>query len=193
MITTTARNHLAIAILAGGQSRRMGRDKAELELGGQTLLERMVDQALLASKTVAVVGRSGARDDVVWMEDDQPGLGPLGGLKTALAHLDQPVLLVACDMPRVDAEALGWLLEKVDHTPQKHGLATMRDGQIEPLFSVYKPAILPLVDACIDSGRLSARRLIEDGEFRMVEAPEQVAAKLVNVNTPGEFEGIAAP
>jgi molybdopterin-guanine dinucleotide biosynthesis protein A len=178
----------AITIMAGGRSRRMGRDKAELELDGQTLLDRMIDQALQVSETVAVVGRRGERDDVVWMEDDEPGLGPLGGLKTALVHLQQPVLLVACDMPRVDADALCWLLDSVQQQAGAHGLVTTRDGQAEPLFSVYRPAVLPLVEEHIAAGRLSVRRLIEGGAFELVEAPGEVVGKLVNVNTPGEFE-----
>ncbi len=183
-------SHPAIAITAGGKSRRMGRDKAALELGEKTLLDRMIDEALEASDTVAVVGRIGEREDVAWLEDDQPGLGPLGGLKTALSHLDRPVLLVAVDMPLVDADALGWLLDEFGHSAGEHGLATMRDGQIEPLFSVYTPAVLELVEERIAAGRRSARRLIEGGEFGRVEASGEVAGKLANVNRPEELEAI---
>jgi molybdopterin-guanine dinucleotide biosynthesis protein A len=185
---TSNHNSPAIAIMAGGQSRRMGRDKAELEIDGQTLLDRMIDEAKRACEVVAVVGRRGERDDVVWIEDDEPGLGPLGGLKTALAHLDRSVLLVACDMPRIDAEALRWLLEGFQQNTGEHGLVTTRDGSIEPLFSVYTPVVLQLVEQRIAAGSLSVRRLIERGEFERTEAPGQVADKLVNVNTPVDLE-----
>ena len=67
---TTIHNRPAIAITAGGQSRRMGRDKAELEIHGKTLLDRMIDEAKQACESVAVVGRMGERDDVVWLEDE---------------------------------------------------------------------------------------------------------------------------
>lgn len=179
---------IAVAIMAGGKSRRMGRDKAELELDGQTLLDRMIDQANMVSGTVLVIGRTGLRDDVRWLEDDEPGLGPIGGLKTALDHLGRPVLLVACDMPLLDADAMRWLIEAFAHEAKAHGLAATRDGQLEPLFSVYTPAVLPLVDAQIEKSRRSLRRLIEAGEFRRVEAPSEVAGKLANVNTPQDFE-----
>jgi molybdopterin-guanine dinucleotide biosynthesis protein A len=178
----------AVAIMAGGQSRRMGRDKAELELGGQTLLERAIDAAHTVSDTVLVIGRTGSRDDVRWLEDDEPGLGPIGGLKTALGHLGRPAVLVACDMPLLDAEAMRWLIDEFERDAGEHGLAATRDGQLEPLFSVYTPAVLPLVDAQIEKGRRSLRRLIEAGEFGRVEAPADVASKLVNVNTPEEFD-----
>ncbi|MFW6057909.1 MAG: molybdenum cofactor guanylyltransferase [Persicimonas sp.] len=194
-MTNNRNNRPALAITAGGKSRRMGRDKAELELGGASLLDRMIDEALIAADkqladTVVVVGRTGTREDVTWLEDDESGLGPLGGLKTVLGHLGRPVLLVACDMPLVDAEALGWLLDEFRISTGEHGLATMRDGQLEPLFSVYRPAVLDLVEERISAGRLSARRLIEDGEFRRVEAPGEVAGKLANVNRPEELEAI---
>ncbi len=189
---TNAPQQPAIAIMAGGQSRRMGRDKAELELGGQTLLDRVVDRALGVRDTVVVVGRTGQRDDVAWLEDEQPGLGPLGGLETVLAALDRPVLLVACDMPLVDEDALCWLLDAFARADAPaHGLATMREGKLEPLFSVYTPAVLPLVDERIAAGRRSLRGLIEAGNFGRVEAPPEVAQKLRNVNTPGEFEDLS--
>ena len=49
-----------------------------------------------------MIGRTKGRADIRWLSDDVPGLGPMGGLRTALAHLKQPVLLVGCDMPHSD-------------------------------------------------------------------------------------------
>lgn len=180
----------AVAIMAGGKSQRMGRDKAELEIDGQTLLDRLIDQANMVSDTVLVIGRTDSRDDVIWLEDDEPGLGPLGGLRTALSHLDRPVLLVACDMPLVDADALQWLLDAFAGADAAHGLATTRDSQLEPLFSIYNPAVMSLVDERLSEGRRSVRGLIQNGDFERVETPEEIAPKLANVNTPGEFDAI---
>lgn len=184
---------ITIAILAGGQSRRMGQDKASLQLGGQSWLARLVDAALAVSPSVAVVGRAGARAGIHWLCDDTPGLGPMGGLRTALANLGQPVLLVGCDMPRVDAEALGWLMRVARTSGAAYGLATQRGGQIEPLFSVYDPAVLPRVDARIAAGDLSLRRLIAAGGFDRVEPPPSVGERLLNINTPGELREFLGP
>lgn len=178
---------IAIAILAGGQSRRMGQDKALLKVGDTTLLERIIDVAQRLTPTVAVIGRTGERDDTRWIQDDAPGFGPLGGLKTALTHLDQPVILLACDMPRVDAAALQWLLEHARESAAEHGVATLRDGAFEPLFSFYRPALLPRIDAQLATRRLSLRRLIESGDFTRLDAPAPVGAKLLNINTPSEL------
>lgn len=188
-MTTADTKRPAVAIMAGGQSRRMGRDKAQLELDGQTLLDRLIDAANTTPDTVLVVGRTGERDDVEWVEDEEPGQGPLGGLKTALCHLDRPVALVACDMPLLDADALAWLLEAFEHAGP-HGLAATRDGRLEPLFSIYTPAALDLVEERLAAGQRSLRRLITAGDFARIEAPSEVAEKLANINTPEEFEAL---
>jgi molybdopterin-guanine dinucleotide biosynthesis protein A len=180
-----------IAILAGGQSHRMGTDKAALEIGGRTLLERAAHTALAASRPTVVIGRE--RPDgwplptVTFLPDAAPGRGPLGGLHTALCHANAPVLALACDLPLLTADALNWLLMQASAQSRPHGLAVLHDGQWEPLFSVYNPACLPLIESRLAEGRLSLHGLIEAGDFGRVEAPDWVAAQLANINTPEEW------
>lgn len=172
----------------------MGRDKAQLLLDGDTLLERAIEAATSAADTVAVVGRAAPdrpiEADVTWLPDDEPGLGPIGGLKTALTHLNAPVALLACDMPLVDGEALDWLLETSNATTAPHGMATVRDERAEPLFSVYRPQVSTLVDKLIAQKRRSLTGLIARGDFAHIEAPPRIADKLINVNTPEDFEAL---
>ena len=180
------------ALFAGGRSRRMGSDKAGLTVGGETLLERTARIAEEAGLSVLVVGRARpddwSRDTAEFVPDDVPGLGPLGALTTALRRAEQSLLVLACDLPLLDAEALRWLLTQ---TPGPHGLAVVRGGTAEPLFSLYAPACLPLASARLGEGRRSLRGLIEAGSFARVDAPNWIAARLVNVNTPEEWAEIA--
>lgn len=190
-----------IAILAGGESRRMGRDKAVLVLeseGGITLLERLARAALAAApaEAVRIVGR--ARPEgwplaaVRFVEDETPGAGPLGGLATALRQADgADTLLVACDMPRIDAGALRWLLDQgAWHQPLGDGLAVQNGAQVEPLFSIYTAACLALVERRLAAGRRSMIGLIETGRFARLAAPPEIAAALANVNTPEEWAAL---
>jgi molybdopterin-guanine dinucleotide biosynthesis protein A len=113
-------------VLAGGGSTRFGRDKALAELGGHSMLARMLalmDTAVSGEQlacTALVIG-SAEKYDTVWtlcVEDRWPGEGPLGGIVTALLHTRETEpecewnLIVSCDMPFLTADWLRFLVER---------------------------------------------------------------------------------
>lgn len=196
-----------IAILAGGASRRMGVDKAALILQGRTLLDRAIDVALAVSPNVLVVGgeagrrragdedagrpESGPHAEVRFVADDLPGQGPLGGLVTALRHSGTSVLAIACDMPWLTSEALRWLIEldgEIHADAPQLGTVTTWHGQLEPLFSIYRPACLPLMEARLARGERALHRFIQASGFRTLDVPAWVGEQLANVNTPEAWE-----
>lgn len=187
---------MTAAIMAGGESRRMGTDKATLLFGGVPLLERAARTALATGLPVLVAGRDRPAGwplpSVDFAPDAAPGRGPLGGLEAALRRAGQPVLALACDMPLLGPDALVWLRDQAAAQPGAHGLAILNAGQWEPLFSVYTPACLMLVESRLASGRLSLHGLIESGDFARADAPDWVAAQLVNVNTPEDLARLGA-
>ena len=185
---------LTAAIFAGGQSRRMGTDKAVLEVEGMTLLARTAQAALEAELPVLVVGRALPADwplkTVAFAEDSQPGLGPVGGLATALGQRETAaVLALACDLPLLTPDAVRWLGTQLGRG-NEHGLIVVNDGKWEPLFSVYRPTGLPLIASRLAEGRRSLHGLIEAGQFAFIDAPDWVAAQLVNVNTPEQWQAL---
>ena len=101
------------AVLAGGQSRRMGRDKAMLDWDGRSLLMRAVKVLESVFDEVLVVApRDRGYEDlgVQVVPDIRPGLGPLGGLHTALVHgRGKPLFILACDMPHVTDDLVRWV------------------------------------------------------------------------------------
>lgn len=188
----------AAAVFAGGRSSRMGTDKARLLLRGETLLARtartVYDAGLFAP--LLVVGREREEEwpfaETVFLPDETPGLGPLGGLQTALgyvqAHVGEsvPLLALGCDMPHLTPDALRWLHETVQKAgPLSGGLAVVGlSEQIEPLFSVYMASCLPRIEESIARERRSLWKLIQTGNFVHCAAPPEVAAQMVSVNTP---------
>lgn len=190
----------AVAVLAGGQSRRMGVDKASLRRGGVTLLERTARAALAAAPVlpILIVGRPRpeawpADLPAAFVPDDAPGQGPLPALGTALRAAGGPVLALACDMPLLSTAALRWLVrqsEQADADEAAHGLVATNQGQPEPLFAIYRPACLPLLARRMEAGQRSLRGLIAAGRFTLVPAPDEVAACLRNVNTPAELAAL---
>ncbi|MDF2439153.1 MAG: molybdenum cofactor guanylyltransferase [Abditibacteriota bacterium] len=195
---------LSIAILAGGQSRRMGTDKATLRVGQSTLLERTAHMARVVVSNVLIVGRERplgwpqSLSDVCFIADEHPHSGPLGGLQSALKALAPEdgsndrtkVLLLACDLPRVNESALQWLCQAAASSAATHGTIVNNAGQLEPLFSVYNWAVEPLVEQQMQSGRRSMHGLIAGGDFTVVGAPAWLAPLLANLNTPEEWHSL---
>jgi len=189
-----------VGVLAGGRSRRMGRDKATLEVDGETLLERTLRVAAEAGLEAVVAGRTGpvrpphqaGPDDlseVRYIPDEAPGLGPLGGILTLLRALERPILALPTDLAGLSSAALTWLAEEAERHMLADGLA-VRDTErrLQPLFSVYTPLVLPLADRLLTDGQGAPRHVLTAGRFRMVDLPEVYAADLQGVDTPQDWE-----
>lgn len=182
---------ITIAVMAGGESRRMGRDKAQLPSGGGSLLERIARAALSTGCPVIVVGRSRPdgwpEDGIAFHADRYPGKGPLGGIATALEATGTDILALACDMPLLTTDAVTWLLRAWHESDSALGLTAEHNGDLEPLFSVYGQAILPAIRNRLAGGPLSVRKLLIGAGFPAVPVPEHIASALTNVNTPEEW------
>lgn len=210
---------LTVAVMAGGQSRRMGSDKAELSVHGMRMLEHAVAVAVAAGLPTIVVGRARpdwwTLDAVHFHEDDAPGLGPLGGIATALRSAGGPVLAMACDMPLMTSDALRWLAaqatamhgdaglssaatatdESSANAPGTNsrgndGVLVLNGDRAEPLFSVYAPSCLGVIAALLAEGRLAIRELVERGRFARVPLPPRLAPALRNINTAADLAAL---
>jgi len=145
-------------VLAGGHSRRMGTDKALLELDGLTLVERAARRlAAICSQVVLADGGRNMLDGVQSVADG-PGKGPVAGiLGTAAAFPDTALLLLACDLPRVPIGLLG---ELASPTPYDWTVPRWR-GQLEPLCALYRPRALDALRRQVEAGVLALHRLAE--------------------------------
>ncbi len=185
---------LTIAILAGGASRRMGRDKAAIRVGEESLLERTARIARSVSSDVLVVGKEFPKDwpypDVPCIPDSYPGLGPLGGLATAIHSAHSDILLLPCDLPLLSTEALVWLIDVYEAQNGANGLICRNRGRFEPLFSCYSFNLLPLVEHHISEGKYALRDLIEAMEVTFADLPEDYTSALTNVNSPEDWKRV---
>jgi molybdenum cofactor guanylyltransferase len=128
---------VAAAVLAGGASRRMGRDKATLAVGGVELAAAVLDAAARVAGPVALVAPEGhpARRLASLVVTD-PGEGPLAALAAALAALEAGhVLVLAGDHPGLRVELLAHL---VGLAPRGEAVACRRGPRLEPLVAVYR-------------------------------------------------------
>lgn len=196
-IVTLVDGDLAAAILCGGRSRRMGRDKTWVEVAGSSLLERVVERLRSVADPVILAGGDRALDHPGCLSvlDPAPGSGPLGGLAAALrASPHELCAVVAVDMPNLSPELLRWLAEQ--WRGEDAVVPVDSDGS-QPLHAVYSRRILATADVALRAGDLSMRSLLDRAHVRTVVVaalpghpfPADFA---LNLNTPDELVRWAA-
>ncbi len=181
-------------MLAGGRSARMGRDKALLPFRGGVLAASIASAVAQAAGTAVLVGNPalGERTGYPAIPDRFPGEGPLGGILTALAHSRAEWnLIVACDMPALDAPFLRKLLDAAEAAGADVLLPRGPSGRPEPLCAVYRLSALPPLEVAFASGA----RKITAALAGLRAAPYDVTemTPLQNVNTPEDWSPYAAP
>jgi molybdopterin-guanine dinucleotide biosynthesis protein A len=177
-------------VLAGGESRRMGRDKASLRFHGRSQVDWAFDLLSRHCAQVFVSVRPGqaadpARSAHPMIADLHDGIGPIAGIAAAqAAHPDAAWLVLACDLPFLDDATVATL---VSHRGP-HDVTAYRsshDGLPEPLCAIYEPQSRPAILAAIEGGTNCPRKFIIRSGVPLLE--QHFPAALDNVNTPEEF------
>ena len=179
-------------VLAGGESRRLGSDKARWD--GAALPARAVEALAAVCAEVAVADRGRGLVPGCPSLVDGPGRGPAAGiLGGAAAYPGRPLLVLACDLPRVPAG----LLAELANSPEPDWALPRWAGGREPLCALYGPAALAVLAARVAAGRFSlhdlddleggglAVRHLEGEELRRFGDPAEV---FLNLNTPEDLE-----
>ena len=181
-------------LLTGGASRRMGADKALLEVDGQRLVDRAAAALRAVADPVLEVGPGFSALPAV--REDPPGTGPLAAVATGAAALraaghDGPVIVLAVDMPFVTVELLRLLASRAGPAT-----AVPRDGgHPQVLCARYGPDALAAVDRLLATGGVSLRKLLEAmdarGEVGWIQPeewrPVAGAEALADVDTPDDL------
>lgn len=180
------------AVLCGGSSRRMGRDKALVELDGRPLV-LVAARALLdaGAERVAAVGGDGAALAALGLEpvaDDHPGEGPLGGLLSALRWALAPaVVVLSCDLVALGAPEVRAVLAGLAGAPGADLAAPRRGGQPQLLTAAYRPRCLGPLAARFAAGERAVRRAVA-GSGLVVEVVEGVDPdRLADADTPAQL------
>jgi molybdenum cofactor guanylyltransferase len=184
---------LSTLLLAGGESRRMGRDKATIELGGRPLWERQLEllRALRPEKIFVSV-RSTPKwlpDTVELIIDDEPSRGPLSGLTRGLAEMQTTHLLVlAVDMPFLTAGELGSLWGRAS---EGRGVVPTIGEQAEPLAAIYPAEAAPDFQAALSGSVFSLQPLVRElaatGKITLWRVTKEAAHFYRSVNEPDDL------
>jgi len=184
-------------LLAGGKSRRMGKDKRALELNGETLFNRALAVLIeLFPEVIVVLGEEDFpvnNDNVRVVNDLIPNRAAAGGLYTGLFYATQQrVFVVACDMPYLNLEVIRYMTSISSHfditlAELAHGLQTMH--------AIYSKRCLSYLEQMVKSENLRVQNLLDESslEIRKVLESEILSydshlLSFMNINSPADFE-----
>ena len=182
------------AVLAGGRSRRFGRDKARFVWRDKPLMQHVLDSFVEADERFIVANRPYAEFGVPVYPDVRPGGDSLSGIHAALYHAKNRVVAVAaCDLPNLTPAYWRFLLEALGDAPAV--VAMGPEDWPEPLAAVYTKDLLPLAERLLDAGDYFIRRLLDEGGARYLPF-EEVRARFgesvfANVNRPEDLESLS--
>lgn len=189
---------LTLCIQAGGQSSRMGSDKALLDFDGKTLVEHLLARLESVAQETIITTNHPERYHFLKLPlvpDVLPGRGALGGIYTALKVAAQPlVAVVACDMPFASPAILRACRDILVADTNLDAVIPSTAHGLEPLHAVYRRATcLPAVQAAIERDQWKVISWHGDVNVRVllpadIAQFDPVGSTFVNVNTPEELK-----
>ena len=180
-------------VLAGGESRRMGHDKALLVRDGQSqlehvaaLLEGLVDRVYVSVRRAQQ--DEPERNRFATIVDRYDAIGPIAGILSAMDEYPEvDWLIVACDLPNIDPGTLACLLDNRSAAKSFTAFRSSHDDLPEPLCAVYRSGSDAIIRRFVDSGMVCPRKILINSDTLLLEQPNPVA--LDNINTPDDLAG----
>jgi len=170
----STRDRIAISILSGGLSTRMGRDKSRLRFRGRTLLGHVRAAAKATGWPVRIIRR-----------DAVPECGPLGGVYTALKTSRAEVeLFLPCDMPFISSKLLKDLARRL--RPKQRAVFATAGGKVGFPF-LLRSAALPVVEKQIHAKQFSLQALAETLHTGLLRLSKDRTMEIWNINTPADW------
>lgn len=178
-------------VLAGGRSVRMGHDKTTISWHGREQRYYMADMLQPFCERVYISCRRDQEKEIDPAYSTLPDVldiaGPLNGIVSALqAHPSAAWLVVACDLPLIDAPTIEYLISQRDKTGMATTFRSPFDGLPEPLITIWEPSALLVLRAHITDGYHCPRKALirNQAMVKIIESPEP--EKLLNANTPAD-------
>ena len=178
-------------LLCGGASRRMRRDKAQLNYSGEPQLLRAWRLLTAFTERAFVSVRDSQHDEPLraslpQLIDTYDAVGPVAGILSAHdAFPEAAWLVIACDLPLLDETTLRTLIAARDPAKEATAFASRFDGLPEPLCTLWEPPIHQRLKQRYEAGSYCPRKVLIQADIRLLPAPGHA---LDNINTPQEFE-----
>lgn len=180
-------------VLAGGKSKRMGRDKALLERDGESQLQHAFSLLQAVTENQFVSARKDQADDperqrFPQITDKYEDIGPVAGILSALeAAPDVDWLVLACDLPNLDRSTLQHLIDARSAAHPFTAYRSSYDDLPEPLCAIYAAESVAVVKGFVDGGIVCPRKILIRSDTQLLQQPQPAA--LDNINTPEDLAG----
>ncbi|MDC8002477.1 molybdenum cofactor guanylyltransferase [Aureisphaera galaxeae] len=179
-----AKEHITGIILAGGKSKRMGRDKALVPYKGKMFLEHVIDALKPLVNDMLIVSDHSEYDrfGILRTEDLIKNAGPLAGLYSGLYHSKtENNLVVSCDVPLMNTSLLQQLMD--ENEPSLDMVQFQSGDKTMPLIALYKKRILPSCWELLESGERRLRTFVDTLQTKTIVLDKEVEHHAVNINT----------
>ena len=181
-------------VLAGGGSRRMGKNKALLPINGRPMIQSLIQSLIPISRNIIVSLSDGERHEelkqalpagVRVVYDERPGQGPLMGIYTGLKASETDVnFVIACDIPEIDP---GFITEMRSFTGDHDVVVSVDDeGRTNALLAMYRRSVIPLVKKQLDEGQ--KKIVLFYPQCRVKYVPMRDGAWYKNINTMDDYK-----
>jgi len=188
---------ISCIVLCGGQSRRMGTNKALIKINGVTIIERVIRELKKLSKNIVVVVDKKEKyaqitkyEEVKIFEDENRDVGPVEGMRIGLKHIDKESAFVcACDMPFIQGgcvkELYGYKTEDI------YCVIPRANGKLHPLHGIYDKKTYELLSAMVKTDKKRIAYLFDSAKTKIVEnCGCNLELSLTNINNPEDLESI---
>jgi len=179
-------------ILAGGESSRMGMDKALVTWKNQSLIHWVYKalEPLCADILVSYNGHSNKLRGYTTIRDRYRGIGPMAGLEAGLRNsINEINLFVSCDTPNLPSGLFAYMIEK-------HGTYEVsilgHDDAIEPMIGIYNKSLVPRIEQAINNGNNNPPQFIKSCNWQLINIHQQLNFYLpemfLNLNSPNDLK-----
>lgn len=179
--------NMTLAILAGGKSSRMGKDKAFLKYKDKSFIENIINKGNKFQEILIISNnkKDYEKFNIKIVEDIYKDKGPIGGIHTALVNSKfNKVLCVACDMPLISEETL---IKLSKEKGENEVIIPKINGRLQPLCGIYTKSLIDKIEEDIKNNRTKLIDNIKEFDFKILDKDELNKKDFININTPKDY------
>lgn len=175
-------------ILAGGQSERMGRDKALLEVNGTRMIQKSIDALKPICAEILIISNNDELSDLGFpvFKDIHKNIGPLGGIHSGLFNASNEICIVlSCDVPNIETAILARLVNAMEFC---NAAVSQCKDRLHPLVAVYRKSSWYDIDIMIKEGKTKLIDCAEILKAEKIQFDDEQESCFFNMNSPKDLD-----